>query len=185
MANFDDLKAQLGGMDPLDAPTPGQSLTTSPESKLAFEKAPQFTNQQKAVEDIFMKMTSEDKIDGFLDLMRDGVPVEYIAQVVLFEGFRSGAYNPDLMLLLVEPVIYILLYLADYANIEDVVLDASASSGALSASTGQAVEGLEGEGGESTITVGDTTVQRPDSVTASLLDKIAEKTTPEDMTDGA
>jgi hypothetical protein len=122
-------------------------------------------------------MTSEDNIDHFLDLMRDGVAIEDIAQVALFEGFRQGMYTPDLMLLMIEPTIYILLYLADYAGIDKVVLspDDSDVAQAISTSASGDEEVLEegilpSEGGS--IKVGDKTVTRPESVNPSLLSKI-------------
>lgn len=173
MATLDELQGMMGGMDPLSAPIPGESLTSDPEMPRDYEKPPQFTEVEKAVDDLFMRITEEDTIDQFLDLMRDGMPVENIAQVVLFEGFRQGMYNPDLMLLMIEPTIYILLYLADYANIDDVVLYPQGDVKAIRPIKG---EGAEGEG---TITVGEEKIARPESVTPSLLEKISgEKETP-------
>lgn len=105
-------------MDPFDAAVPGESLTASPEARLPFEQAPAHVDEKEAVADIFMRMTEEENLPHMLDLLRMKVPVEEIAQVVLFEGFRKGQYNPDLMLMLIEPVIYLLMFLADYADIE-------------------------------------------------------------------
>lgn len=122
MAKYDDLQEQLGGLDPFDVPTPGSSLTASPETPAPFEQPPKMVDQEEAVDDIFMRLTDSKNIDSVLDLMRDEVPVEDIAQVVLFEGFRQGQFTPDLMLTLIEPTIYMLLYLADYANIDNVKL---------------------------------------------------------------
>ena len=42
--------------------------------------------------------------------------------MILYEGFREGKWNPDLMMLLAEPVMYLLLYIAERADIEDVVI---------------------------------------------------------------
>lgn len=177
MATYDNLQAQLGGLDPLDVPTPGESLTTDPENPRPYEQPPQFTDQQKAVDELFMRMTDSENIDHFLDLMRDEVPVENIAQVVLFEGFRQGMYTPDLMLLLIEPTIYILLYLADYAGIDNVILypgDEEVRMGvsaAVASKAGELAQGVtEGEG--ETIQVGEKKIARPESVTPSLLEKL-------------
>lgn len=165
MATFEDLQAQMGGMDPFDTPTPGESLTSNPENPQPYEQAPQFTDQQKAVDDLFMRMTDSENIDHFLDLMRDGVPVEDIAQVALFEGFRQGMYTPDLMLLMIEPTIYILLYLADYAGIDNVMLSPDGTDSNLSVPT-------EGEGSQGDIKVGEKSIARPESVSPSLLQKL-------------
>jgi hypothetical protein len=162
MATYEDLKANLNGMDPFDAPIPGESLTADPAMKAPYEQPPQFTSKDEAVEEIFMRMTDEEVIDEFLDLMRMGTPVEYIAQVVLFEGFRTGKFNPDLMLLLIEPVIYILLYLADYGGIDNVVLypEDDMGMGQLSVLPTGAIQ------------VGDQEVAQPAEVPQSLLDVI-------------
>ena len=50
--------------------------------------------------------------------MRAGFPVGDMAEQILFEGFSKGQWNPDLMLLLVEPTMYILIALADMADVE-------------------------------------------------------------------
>ena len=55
--------------------------------------------------------------------MRDKVPIDMIAQVYLFKGFQDGKWSVDLMLLLIEPTIYILMWLAEQAGVTDAVLD--------------------------------------------------------------
>jgi hypothetical protein len=178
MASFESMQAQLEGLDPLDVPTPGESLTTEPEASKAYEKPPEFSQVGDAVEDMFMRLTAEDTIDQFLDLMRDGMPVENIAQVVLFEGFRQGMYNLDVMLLLIEPTIYILLYLADYANINNVVLYPQGDKASIRPPTKE-----EGMGGEGTITVGKEQVARPEAVSPTLLEKLKGGESKEPMTE--
>jgi hypothetical protein len=53
-----------------------------------------------------------------VDALREGLPVGEMAEQILFEGFAQGQWNPDLMLLLVEPTMYILIALADMADVE-------------------------------------------------------------------
>ena len=55
-------------------------------------------------------------------MINDGIPLDEIAQVVLYRGYTQGLWNPDLMLLLIEPTIYLLIAIADYADIKDYVL---------------------------------------------------------------
>ena len=50
------------------------------------------------------------------------MPIDEIAQVVLYRGYTQGHYNPDLMLMMIEPTIYLLIAIADYAEIKDYVL---------------------------------------------------------------
>ena len=41
-----------------------------------------------------------------------------ITQVLLFDGFRQGKWNPDLFLMLIEPTAYMIMALAERADIE-------------------------------------------------------------------
>jgi hypothetical protein len=68
-----------------------------------------------------MMLTEEGNYEDLLDTMRNGAALSELAQVFLFQGFSKGAWTPDLMLLLVEPTIYILIWLADQAGIEPVL----------------------------------------------------------------
>tara|TARA_Y100000361_G_scaffold15325_1_gene12127 strand:- start:383 stop:781 length:399 start_codon:yes stop_codon:yes gene_type:complete len=61
-------------------------------------------------------------LDKLINIINDGVPLDEIAQVVLYKGYSEGKYNPDLMLMMIEPTIYLLIAIADYANIKDYVL---------------------------------------------------------------
>jgi hypothetical protein len=45
-----------------------------------------------------------------------------MAQVILYKGYTEGLWNPDLMLSLIEPTIYLLINIADYADIKDYTL---------------------------------------------------------------
>ena len=49
--------------------------------------------------------------------INDGVPIIDIAQQILYVGFREGKWNPDLMLMLAEPVAYVLIFMAENADI--------------------------------------------------------------------
>jgi hypothetical protein len=40
---------------------------------------------------------------------------------VLFDGFRQGKWNPDLMMMLAEPLAYIIIALAERADIDVVI----------------------------------------------------------------
>ena len=113
----------------------------------------------------------EATLDSVLDRMRDGVPLEDIAQVLLFEGFRQGKYNPDVMLLSIEPVLYTLAFLANYAEIPAVIYpeedfnDTEATDEAYA----QLVDQMEQEGLGEEVTLGKTTLKRPSAVPETLL----------------
>ncbi len=186
--SLEDIKNNLGGLDPLDGPIPGESLTSNPEVRQPFEKPPAHTDLEEAVESLFNRMIDEEKLDQILDLMRRGLPVEDIAQVVLFTGFREGQWTPDLMLTMIEPTIYILLALAEYAGIEaelypeeDMDEDEDEDySGELekALSFGDAVKSGPEEEGETMEGNTFQGVKRPAVVSDSILDRI-KQTAPE------
>ena len=45
--------------------------------------------------------------------MANGIPVNAISQVVLREGFNKGKFNPDMMLNLLEPTMFMLMAIAE------------------------------------------------------------------------
>ena len=53
--------------------------------------------------------------------MMNEVSVNAIAQMVLTDGFKTGKFNPDLMLNLLEPTMYMLMAIAEKSGIEPVI----------------------------------------------------------------
>ena len=113
---------EKSGVDMFDAPISGSSLTSDPNNSHACESPAEFTTDEEALKSIFMNLTSEDNHEQLLNSLRDGDPIEMIVQVILFKGFQEGKWSPDLMLLLIEPTIVIVMWLADKAGI-DATLD--------------------------------------------------------------
>jgi len=105
-----------------NAPTPGESLTSSPEMPHAWERPPEYTSEDEAMEAIYLQLTSDDSLMPVIEMIDEGIPLDEIAQVVLYRGYTQGKFNPDLMLMLAEPTIYLLIAIADYADINDYVL---------------------------------------------------------------
>ena len=111
-------------INPFDAPTPGESLTTSPEQKYPWETPPEYTEVQPFMEDLFVQL-GEDR-DRYIELLikfLDKTPITEIAQVLLYTSVSKGKINPDLMLLLIEPVMYLLIAMAEQAGIEPVIYE--------------------------------------------------------------
>lgn len=110
------------GVDPFDAPVPGESLTSDPDNRKPYENPPEYTNVESAMAAIFNHLTEDGNYEQVLDVMREGTPLDMLAQVYLTKGFHEGKWTPDLMLLLIEPTIYLLMWLGNEVGI-DVVLD--------------------------------------------------------------
>jgi len=105
----------------LGRPIPGQGLTTDPDNPQPYEKPPQFTSVHEATEFIFGRLIEEETYIQTMNLLADDMPIMDIVQTLLFTGFTEGKWSPDLMLMLVEPVAYMLLALAERADIEPII----------------------------------------------------------------
>ena len=108
-------------VDPFSKPIPGQSLTNDPDNPYPWESPPEFVNVNAAIDSIVMNMLSdEEKLANIIEVLASGeIPIAGIAQIILEDGFRRGRYNPDLMLLLAEPLMVVLMALAERAGIRD------------------------------------------------------------------
>ena len=94
-------------------PIPGQSLTNDPENPAPFEQAPEYTSVHAATEYLWESFIEPRAYVGLMGSVADGVPIMNIVQIVLFNEFQKGSWNPDLMLMLVEPTAYMIMALAE------------------------------------------------------------------------
>jgi hypothetical protein len=101
-----------------ERPIPGQSLTNNPSQKYPWDGSPEMTSQRAATEKIFLDLIKPDNMETVATLMSDGTPVSDIAQMLLMAGFSKGKFNPDLMLGLLEPTMFMLLSIADKLGID-------------------------------------------------------------------
>jgi len=99
-------------------PIPGQSLTSNPDEPRPFERPPDFTNFKEALDFIAADLLLEENYTPIVLAMADGIPVTDLAMQIGYVGFREGKWNPDLMMMLMEPLMYLLMALAEKAGIE-------------------------------------------------------------------
>lgn len=99
-------------------PIPGQSLTDSPDQSYPWESPPEYTNFQKAFNYLAEELLEEDIYISLMVAMGKGVPISDITLQLLQRGFQEGKWNPDLLLMLIEPTMYLLMALAEKAEIE-------------------------------------------------------------------
>jgi hypothetical protein len=104
-----------------EGPTAGQSLTNSPDTPYPWEGAPEITSVKVATEKIFFDLLKEDNLTTVATLMSQKTPVADIANLLLTAGFQKGKWNPDMMLSLLEPTMYMLLAIAEKAGINPVL----------------------------------------------------------------
>ena len=103
-------------------PIPGQSLTNDPEQPSIWEKPPEFTVPREALHYLFEKLLDPPVAENTLVSLINGVGVIDIASIMLYTGFIEGKWSPDLMLLLAEPTLYMIMALAEKAEV-DYILD--------------------------------------------------------------
>jgi len=94
--------------NPFDAAIPGESLTNEP-GNAAWEHPPQFTDFDDANDYLFERMTRPEFSEQIAELLKQGVPVEGVTRLIIFNGFREGKWNPDLGIMLIQTVAYFVL----------------------------------------------------------------------------
>jgi hypothetical protein len=99
------------------SPIPGQSLTNSPEEPYNWEKPAEFSNPKEAMLYTFGLLTEPETTANILINVTKGVSIIDIASIVLYQGFLEGKWNPDLMILLMEPTMYMVMALCEKAEI--------------------------------------------------------------------
>jgi len=104
-----------------EGPTAGQSLTNDPSNPYPWEKAPEMTSVKMATEKIFFDLLKKDNLTTVATLMSQKTPVVDIANLLLQSGFQKGKWNPDMMLSLLEPTMYMLMAIAEKAGIDPVL----------------------------------------------------------------
>ncbi len=117
-----DEQTYMTEMSKMDRPIPGMSLTNDPDNPAPYEQAPKFTNVHEASNYMWETITEDEVYESLMTGLSEGAPLMPIVQVLLFNEFQQGTFNPDLMMMMVEPVAYMLIALAERLDI-DVVVD--------------------------------------------------------------
>ena len=104
-----------------ESPIPGQSLTNSPDQKYPWESPPEITAPQDAIQKIFLEILKDENLELFADLMAKKVPIADLATMIGMASFTKGKMNPDLMLTVLEPTMYMLLTIAEKLGINPVL----------------------------------------------------------------
>ena len=126
MAEIDKAKPnqfEEQGMNPFNAPTPGESLTRDPEQKFPWERPPEINDVDTAIKEVFVMLTERKSLVELLNLLNNGQPVDEIAQMVAYRGMSVGKYNRDLMILLLEPLMYLIIAIAEEYEIDPVIYE--------------------------------------------------------------
>ena len=111
----------LNSMNPFNMKaTPGQSLTSNPDETAPWDGPPEFTKVGAALDALVEEMLEPDRFVAIIQVLATkNISITTLAQIMLEEGFRAGRCNPDLMMLLAEPLIVILMAISERAEIRD------------------------------------------------------------------
>ena len=120
MAELDDDFFKAGTS--FKRPIPGQSLTDDPAAPRPFEGPPKFTDRNDVLEYYFELLTAEDTYESVLNSLEEGASLMEIVQVLIMQGFQDGLYNPDMMLMIAEPLAYMIAALAERAGVDFTVM---------------------------------------------------------------
>tara|TARA_B100000686_G_C16669893_1_gene905807 strand:- start:721 stop:1329 length:609 start_codon:yes stop_codon:yes gene_type:complete len=115
-----DIKNQeaLDYLGQMEGPVPGQSLTSNPNEPSPWEKPPTHTTLNSALHSLFDMMTEEETYINIVTALGEGMPVTNMTQMILEDGFQKGAWNPDLMLQLLEPTMFMIMSMAEKAGVK-------------------------------------------------------------------
>jgi hypothetical protein len=113
----------LQALTEIGRPIPGQSLTKNPDEKYPWEGAPEYTNFKEALDYVVSEIIDEEAYVSLVSGIGQGVPISDVVMQILYAGFKSGKWNPDLMVLLIEPLMYVMIAMCEKAGVEYTLYD--------------------------------------------------------------
>lgn len=99
-------------------PIPGQSLTKDTDNPYPWETPPEFTNPREALDDVVGSLMQPEAMKNIVSALAQGAAVADIGTAVLYAKFNEGKINPDVMMMLAEPVMYTIMAIGEEANIK-------------------------------------------------------------------
>jgi len=108
----------LDHLGKMEGPIPGQSLTNNPDEPAPWERPPTYTTMNEAMHSLFDMLTEEEMYIDVVSAIGQGMPIINLTEVILTDGFQKGAWNPDLMIQLIEPTMYMLMSMAEKAGVK-------------------------------------------------------------------
>ena len=97
---------------------PGQSLVNDPSQPYPWEQPPEFANPKDALDYMTGVIFQPEAMQQIVQALANGAAVADIAMVMLYTKFTEGKFNPDVLMLLAEPVMYVIMAIGEEANIK-------------------------------------------------------------------
>jgi len=101
-------------------PIPGQSLTENPETPWPWETPPEFTTKDDALVHFLELFQQPERYEAIIESLQEGMPVMDLVELFLKQSFQEGEINPDLMLMLAEPLAFMIMALGERAGVENI-----------------------------------------------------------------
>ena len=101
----------------LDAPIPGQSLTTEPKSR-PWEQPPKYTTAEEALDFYVPRLSDPEMAAPMVDVMERGTTVVAVAEMIQSSGVMQGLHSVDVGLIIAPVIVELLITQADLAEIE-------------------------------------------------------------------
>ena len=109
---------ELANLKAQGSPIPGQSLVNSPDTPYPWETPADISNPREALENVVEDITQPEAIKNIIRALAEGMPVGDIAMAVLYTKFVDGIISVDTLMLLAEPVMYVIMAIGEEANIK-------------------------------------------------------------------
>lgn len=106
------LNTELLQRDPFDAPTPGQSLTDTP-NKWQWEKPAEITDVNEAFDSFVDAIEDPVATETIAKLLYIGVSIESIVSSITLKLFGEGVISPDVAELVKPPAYNVVLKIAN------------------------------------------------------------------------
>jgi len=84
---------------PLEAPIPGQSLTSQPKN-VPWEYPARITEPMDALEFHMKQLTDENTVDNIMEMLEVGIPVSVVASSMLTVAVMDGEHSIDVKLII-------------------------------------------------------------------------------------
>jgi len=99
------------------SPIPGQSLTNSPDTPYPWETPAEFANPRDALAHITNQLLQPEAVRTMVEALSEGASVGDLAISIAYAKFVEGKISPNSLLLLVEPIMYVIMAIGEEANI--------------------------------------------------------------------
>jgi len=108
----------LEALGHMNRPIPGQSLTSNPDEPYPWESPPEFVRVNDALDYILDFLIEEENYTSIVGAIGEGIPISDVVQQIIYMGFSNGKWNPDMMMLLIEPLMYMIMSLCEKAGVQ-------------------------------------------------------------------